>query len=110
MINLDFLQAVEKLFPGDVARLGRMSLIEEGFPKMVRMAHLAVIGSHKVRTNGFLTPLRPSRMLNSTSSCICRSTASPSFTRSSSRATSSRTLSRSSAATTSSVRRDRLAL
>lgn len=49
MINLDFLQAVEKLFPGDVARLGRMSLIEEGFPKMVRMAHLAVIGSHKAR-------------------------------------------------------------
>jgi starch phosphorylase len=48
LVNLDFLQAVEKLFPGDVARLGRMSLIEEGFPKMVRMAHLAVIGSHKV--------------------------------------------------------------
>lgn len=35
-INLDFLQAVEKIFPGDVARLGRMSVIEEGFPKQVR--------------------------------------------------------------------------
>ncbi|KAK0219004.1 glycogen phosphorylase [Armillaria fumosa] len=47
-INLFFLQAVEKKFPGDRDRLGRMSLIEEGFPKQVRMAHLACIGSKKV--------------------------------------------------------------
>ncbi|GAA6022141.1 hypothetical protein JCM10207_000776 [Rhodosporidiobolus poonsookiae] len=47
-INLYFLQEVEKKFPGDRARLARMSLIEEGYPKQVRMAHLAVIGSHKV--------------------------------------------------------------
>ncbi|CED85357.1 glycosyltransferase family 35 protein [Phaffia rhodozyma] len=47
-INFDFLQAVEKLFPGDVARLGRMSLIQEGYPQYVRMANLAVIGSHRV--------------------------------------------------------------
>ncbi|KAF9447389.1 glycosyltransferase family 35 protein [Macrolepiota fuliginosa MF-IS2] len=39
---------VEKKFPGDRDRLGRMSLIEEGFPKQVRMAHLACIGSRKV--------------------------------------------------------------
>ncbi|KAJ8075811.1 Non-essential glycogen phosphorylase [Marasmius tenuissimus] len=43
-----FLQAVEKKFPGDRERLGRMSLIEEGFPKQVRMAFLACIGSRKV--------------------------------------------------------------
>ncbi|KAK7046012.1 Non-essential glycogen phosphorylase [Paramarasmius palmivorus] len=43
-----FLQAVEKKFPGDRDRLGRMSLIEEGFPKQVRMAYLACIGSRKV--------------------------------------------------------------
>ncbi|GAA5866418.1 hypothetical protein JCM3774_004676 [Rhodotorula dairenensis] len=47
-INAFFLADVEKEFPGDRGRLARMSLIEEGFPKAVRMAHLAVIGSHKV--------------------------------------------------------------
>ncbi|KIM37789.1 glycosyltransferase family 35 protein [Hebeloma cylindrosporum] len=47
-INLFFLQAVERKFPGDRDRLARMSLIEEGFPKQVRMAHLACIGSRKV--------------------------------------------------------------
>ncbi|PPQ83162.1 hypothetical protein CVT25_005409 [Psilocybe cyanescens] len=40
--------AVEKKFPGDRDRLARMSLIEEGMPKQVRMAHLACIGSRKV--------------------------------------------------------------
>ncbi|KAF8885655.1 glycogen phosphorylase [Infundibulicybe gibba] len=43
-----FLQSVEKKFPGDRERLARMSLIEEGMPKQVRMAHLACIGSRKV--------------------------------------------------------------
>ncbi|KAF5343898.1 hypothetical protein D9758_012112 [Tetrapyrgos nigripes] len=47
-INLFFLQAVERKYPGDRDRLGRMSLIEEGFPKHVRMAYLACIGSRKV--------------------------------------------------------------
>ncbi|KAI8992832.1 glycogen phosphorylase [Trametes punicea] len=47
-INLLFLQAVERKFPGDRDRLARMSLIEEGFPKNVRMANLACIGSRKV--------------------------------------------------------------
>uniref|UniRef100_A0A5K1K306 Alpha-1,4 glucan phosphorylase n=1 Tax=Ganoderma boninense TaxID=34458 RepID=A0A5K1K306_9APHY len=43
-----FLQAVEKKFPGDKEKLARMSLIEEGFPKNLRMANLACIGSRKV--------------------------------------------------------------
>ncbi|KAF9526240.1 glycogen phosphorylase [Crepidotus variabilis] len=47
-INLLFLQAVEKVYPGDRERLARMSLIEEGPLKQVRMAHLACIGSRKV--------------------------------------------------------------
>jgi len=47
-INLIFLQAVEKKFPGDREKLARMSLIEEGFPQNVRMANLACIGSRKV--------------------------------------------------------------
>ncbi|EPQ56072.1 hypothetical protein GLOTRDRAFT_27930, partial [Gloeophyllum trabeum ATCC 11539] len=39
---------VDKKFPGDLERLARMSIIEEGFPKQVRMANLACIGSRKV--------------------------------------------------------------
>ncbi|KAI8962162.1 glycosyltransferase family 35 protein [Daldinia sp. FL1419] len=47
-INLFFLQSVEKRFPGDHDILSRVSIIEESQPKMVRMAFLAVVGSHKV--------------------------------------------------------------
>ncbi|KAH6873979.1 glycogen phosphorylase [Coprinopsis sp. MPI-PUGE-AT-0042] len=39
---------VERKYPGDRDRLARMSLIEEGQPKQIRMAHLAAIGSRKV--------------------------------------------------------------
>ncbi|CAI6230988.1 unnamed protein product [Periconia digitata] len=47
-INLNFLQFVERNFPKDRDMLGRVSIIEESNPKMVRMAYLALIGSHKV--------------------------------------------------------------
>jgi len=47
-INLFFLQAVERMYPGDRGILNRISVIEEGFPQYVRMAHLAVVGSHTV--------------------------------------------------------------
>ncbi|CAG8204930.1 unnamed protein product [Penicillium salamii] len=47
-INLFFLQSVEKRFPKDRDILSRVSIIEESHPKMVRMAYLAIIGSHKV--------------------------------------------------------------
>ncbi|CAH0048922.1 unnamed protein product [Clonostachys solani] len=47
-INLFFLQSVEKQFPDDRDILTRVSIIEESQPKMVRMAHLAIVGSHKV--------------------------------------------------------------
>ncbi len=47
-INLFFLQSVERRFPKDRDMLSRVSIIEEGQPKMVRMAYLAIIGSHKV--------------------------------------------------------------
>ncbi|OCK84323.1 glycosyltransferase family 35 protein [Lepidopterella palustris CBS 459.81] len=47
-INLNFLQYVERRFPKEREMLGRVSIIEESSPKMVRMAYLAVIGSHKV--------------------------------------------------------------
>lgn len=47
-INRRFLQQVELTFPGDVDRLRRMSVIEETPVKQVRMANLAVVGSHSV--------------------------------------------------------------
>lgn len=47
-INMHFLQMVEKQFPKDRDMLARVSIIEESQPKMVRMAYLATIGSHKV--------------------------------------------------------------
>ncbi|HEY2406296.1 MAG TPA: glycogen/starch/alpha-glucan phosphorylase [Polyangiaceae bacterium] len=47
-INSAFLQDVKKRFPGDDERLRRMSIIEEGGEKRVRMANLAVIGSTRV--------------------------------------------------------------
>lgn len=47
-INLFFLQRVEAQFPGDRDLLARLSVIEEGAERYVRMAHLAVVGSHTV--------------------------------------------------------------
>jgi starch phosphorylase len=47
-INRRFLDEVSERFPGDLARLGRMSLIEEGSDQKVRMAFLAIVGSSKV--------------------------------------------------------------
>jgi glycogen phosphorylase len=49
-INRRFLDNVRKSFPGDEGRVQRASLIEEGAEKKVRMANLAVVGSHS--TNG----------------------------------------------------------
>jgi starch phosphorylase len=46
---LFFLQAVERQFPNDREILTKLSIIEEGFPhQYIRMANLAVIGSHTV--------------------------------------------------------------
>lgn len=47
-INRRFLEEVSRRFPGDVGRLSRMSLIEEGPQKKVRMANLSIVGSHQV--------------------------------------------------------------
>lgn len=47
-INFYFLKDVEQRFPDDREILGRVSVIEEGHVKSVRMAFLAIIGSHKV--------------------------------------------------------------
>jgi len=47
-INHFFLKEVEARWPGDDERLRRMSLVEEAPVKQVRMAHLAIVGSHAV--------------------------------------------------------------
>ncbi len=47
-INRRFLFEVQGRFPGDDARLARMSLIDERGGRYVRMANLATVGSHRV--------------------------------------------------------------
>ena len=47
-INHRFLDLVRAKFPGDDDRCRRMSIIEEGEHKRVRMANLAIVGSHSV--------------------------------------------------------------
>ena len=47
-INRRFLERLREKWPADDARLSRMSLIDEGGEKRVRMANLAVIGGHAV--------------------------------------------------------------
>jgi len=49
-INRRFLDAVRARFPGDEGRVQRISLVEEGAERKIRMANLAIVGSHS--TNG----------------------------------------------------------
>jgi starch phosphorylase len=47
-INQRFLRQVQMRWPGDLDRLRRVSIIEEGSVQQVRMAHLATVGSHSI--------------------------------------------------------------
>src|SRR6266403_2219989 len=47
-VNYQFLRQVSKRWPLDAERQRRMSIIGEGPEKQVRMAHLAIVGSHAV--------------------------------------------------------------
>jgi starch phosphorylase len=47
-INQRFLRQVQIRYPYDQEKMRRMSLVEEGPEKKIRMAHLAVVGSHSV--------------------------------------------------------------
>jgi starch phosphorylase len=49
-INRRLLDAVRGRFPGDEGRVARVSLVEEGAERKIRMANLAIVGSHS--TNG----------------------------------------------------------
>ncbi|MFZ4480972.1 MAG: glycogen/starch/alpha-glucan phosphorylase [Rhodoferax sp.] len=47
-INKEFLELAARHRPGDDAYLARLSLIDEHGERRVRMAHLSIVGSHKV--------------------------------------------------------------
>ena len=47
-INGRFLQKVSALYPGDIQKLQRMSLIDEGGVRSVRMANLCLVGTSSV--------------------------------------------------------------
>src|SRR5258708_26264884 len=49
-INRRLVDEVRVRFPGDEGRVQRVSLLEEGNPRKIRMANLAIVGSHS--TNG----------------------------------------------------------
>ncbi len=49
-INQRLMDSVRRRFPGNNERLARVSLIEDGPSPKIRMAHLAIVGSHS--TNG----------------------------------------------------------
>src|SRR5262249_57446487 len=61
-VNRRLLDDVRVRFPGDDARVERSSLIEEGQQRKVRMANLAIVGSHS--TNGVAAV--PSKLLRTT--------------------------------------------
>jgi glycogen phosphorylase len=47
-INRQFLSLVSRNFPGDMDLIRRVSIIDESNGRRVRMAHLAIVGSHTV--------------------------------------------------------------
>ena len=48
LINYYFMEEVKKKYPGNHEKLAKLSLIEESFPKQIRMANLCVVSSGKV--------------------------------------------------------------
>src|SRR5271156_1414468 len=49
-INRRFIDDIHARFPGEAGRAARVSLVEEGEARLIRMAYLAIVGSHS--TNG----------------------------------------------------------
>jgi glycogen phosphorylase len=47
-INELFIKDLQARFPGDPERVSRMSIVEEHWERKIRMAHLAIVGSHSV--------------------------------------------------------------
>ena len=89
-INARFLREVANHWPGDKARLARMSIIEEGAQQQVRMAHLAIVGSFSVNGVAALHSellkkglfedfyqLWPEKFNNKTNGCLLYTSPSP---------------------------------
>lgn len=53
-INRRWLEQIQHLYPGDMAKRRNLSIIEEGLPKRINMARLAIVGSHKINGVSFL--------------------------------------------------------
>jgi len=47
-INERFIEEIRARFPNDPQRVSRMSIVEEHWERKIRMAHLAIVGSHSV--------------------------------------------------------------
>lgn len=48
LINHIYIGKLKQKYPGDGEKIGRMSLVEEGWPKKIRMAYLCIVCSHTV--------------------------------------------------------------
>jgi starch phosphorylase len=48
LVNHIYLSKLREKYPGDNKKYERMSLIEEGWPKKIRMAYLSIVCSHTV--------------------------------------------------------------
>jgi starch phosphorylase len=48
LLNHIYLEQLRSKYPGNDAKVMRMSLIEEGYPKKIRMAYLCIVCSHTV--------------------------------------------------------------
>ena len=48
LINFFFIEELKKKHPSDYDKWGRMSIIEESYPKKIRMANLCMISTHAV--------------------------------------------------------------
>ena len=48
LINHYFIETLKKKYPGDGEKVARMSLVEEGHDKKIRMAYLSIVCSHSV--------------------------------------------------------------
>ena len=48
LVNHIYIDRLRKKYPRDEKKVMRMSLIEEGYPKKVRMAYLSIVCSHTV--------------------------------------------------------------
>lgn len=48
LINHYFIESLKQKYPGDGDKISRMSLVEEGYDKKIRMAYLSIVCSHTV--------------------------------------------------------------